>query len=100
MTKIIKVPIEDHILDTYEFKYFVDYYRKSYEEFIGVSTSEIKYNIYTIEEQIDRYAKNLTFWYLQLDEMIDSKKHKNKIIKMRFIKSQINILMNTINDLN
>ena len=57
MTKIIRVPIENHILDTHEFKYFADYFRKSYEQFMGVSTNEIKYNLYTLDEQIDRYAK-------------------------------------------
>ena len=73
MTKIIKVPIESHILDTYEFKYFADYFRKSYENFMNVSTKEVKYNIYTLDEQIERYAKNLTFWYLQLDKLLNSK---------------------------
>ena len=96
MTKVIQVPIEDHILNNYDFKHFADYFRKSYEEFMGVSTKEIIYNIYTLEEQIERYSKNLTFWFIQLDKIIGGKNTKNKIIKIRFIKSQINRLMNTI----
>ena len=81
MTRIIRVPIENHILDTHEFKCFADYFRKSYEEFMGVSTNEIKYNIYTLDEQIDRYAKNITFWYLQLNKLTNNKTQKIKLRK-------------------
>ena len=45
-----------------------DYFRKSYEEFMGASTNEVKYCIYTLEEQIDRYAKNISFWFIQLEK--------------------------------
>ena len=93
MTKIIHVPIENHILDTYDFRCFADYFRKSYEEFMGVSTNEVKYSIYTLEEQIDRYAKNISFWFIQL-EKVKKTYGKNKITKIRFIKSQLSRLIN------
>ncbi len=94
MTRLIKVPMRDHFLNTTDSKTF-EYFRKPYEDFMGVSTSVIKCNIYTLEEQIERYAKNLTFWYLQMAKMVDYK-HKNKMGKILFIKSQVERLMNTI----
>jgi len=97
MTKLIKVPIENRILNKTDGKKF-EYFRKSYEDFMGVSTSVIKCNIYTLEEQIERYAKNLTFWYLQMAKMVDYK-HKNKMNKILFIKSQVERLMNTIENI-
>jgi len=79
MTKIIHVPIENHILDTYDFKYFADYFRKSYEEFMGVSTKEIKYNIYTLEEQIDM----LKIFHFGI---YNWKKLKNHTVKTKLLK--------------
>ena len=46
MTKLIKVPIENRILNKSDGKTF-EYFRKSYEDFMGVSTTVIKVNIYS-----------------------------------------------------
>ncbi len=88
--------IQDEIIDTYDFEYFVDLFREGYENFMGVSTTDVKMKFYSLEAQIDRYAKNLAFWYIQLDKTVETKNEsKNKIMKIRFIKSQISRLLNS-----
>ena len=62
------IPITRHFIkDTESNKYWLDYFRKSYEEFTGVSTATIKKQFYTLEEQIERYSINLAYWYIQLE---------------------------------
>ena len=62
-----------------------------------VSTNNLQQQFYTLEEQIERYSRNLAYWYIQL-EMDGKGKYKQlKHIqpKETFIKSQIIRLMNT-----
>ena len=48
---LIDVPIERQIIkDTKSNKYWLGYFRKSYEQFTGVSTATLKKQLYTLEE--------------------------------------------------
>jgi len=83
-------------------KFWIEYFSKSYEQFMGVSTTNIKLKIYTLEEQMAKYACNLAYWYIQL-EMTDgnekTKKHKHIEPKETFIKAQIRKLYDTIQNI-
>ena len=103
MIRIVNIPIErQRIKDTKSNKYWLDYFRKSYEEFTGVSTATIKKELYTLEEQIERYSINLAYWYIQLEmEKTESNIKYSKGIqpKSMFIKSEIIRIMNIIKDI-
>ena len=102
MIRIVNIPIErQRIKDTKSNKYWLDYFRKSYEQFTGVSTATIKKQLYTLEEQIERYSLNLAYWYIQLEmEKTESNVKYPKGIESKsiFIKSQIVRLINIIKD--
>jgi len=102
MIRIVNIPIErQRIKDTKSNKYWLDYFRKSYEEFNNVSTATIKKGLYTLEEQVERYSRNLAYWYIQLEmEKKESNVKYPKDIesKRMFIKSQIVRLLNIIKD--
>ena len=102
MIRIVNIPIErQRIKDTKSNKYWLDYFRKSYEGFIGISTATIHKQLYTVEEQIERYSENLAFWYIQLEiDKTESNVKCPKGIEPRsvFIKSQIIRLINIIKD--
>ena len=102
MIRIVNIPIErQRIKDTKSNKYWLDYFRKSYEEFTGVSTATIKKELYTLEETIEMYSTNLAYWYIQLEmEKTESNVKYSKGIqpKSMFIKSQIVRLINIIKD--
>jgi len=75
MEIIINVPIEEHMIEpTKSNKYWIGYFSKSYEQFIDVSTSNIQRGCFTLEEQIERYSRNLAYWNIQL-EILDNKKN-------------------------
>ena len=79
----------------------MDYFRKSYEEFTGISTATIKKELYTLEESMERYSINLAYWYIQLEmEKTESNVKYPKGIESKsiFIKSQIVRLINIIKD--
>ena len=102
MIRIVNIPIErQRIKDTKSNKYWLDYFRKSYEEFTGISTATIKKQLYTLEEQIERYSINLAYWYIQLEmgKTVSNVKYSKGIQpKSMFIKSQIVRLINIIKD--
>ena len=102
MSILVNIPIERQLIeDTKSNKYWLDYFRKSYEEFTGVSTATIKKQFYTLEEQIERYSLNLAYWYIQLEkEKTESNVKYPKGIESKsiFIKSQIVRLINIIKD--
>ena len=102
MVRIVNVPTERQIIkDTKSNKYWLAYFRKSYEQFIGVSTATIKKELYTLEETIERYSLNLAYWYIQLEmEKTESNVKYPKGIESKsiFIKSQIVRLINIIKD--
>ena len=80
----------------------MEYFRKSYEEFTGISTATIKKELYTLEETIERYSLNLAYWYIQLEmEKTESNVKYPKGIqpKSMFIKSQILRVINIIKDI-
>ena len=55
MSILVNVPIERQIIkNTKSNKYWLEYFRKSYEEFTGISTATIKKELYTLEESIER----------------------------------------------
>ena len=65
MIRIVNIPIErQRIKDTKSNKYWLAYFRKSYEQFTGVSTATIKKELYTLEETMERYSINLAYWYI------------------------------------
>ena len=102
MVKVIYVPFEEHLVEpTKSNKYWLGYFSKSYEQFLGVSTTIINRQFYTLEEQMERYSRNLAYWYIQL-ETLGQKIHRTpKHIepKETFIISQIKRLHNTIEKL-
>ena len=109
MIKIGNVPTERHIIkDTKSNKYWLKYFRKSYEQFtsvstttIGVSTATINKEYYTLDEQVERYSISLAYWYIQLKiEKTESIINYPEGIepKSEFIKSQIIRLINVIKD--
>ena len=102
MTIIINIPTERQIIkDTKSNKYWLEYFRKSYEQFTGVSTATIKKELYTLEEQLERYSINLAYWYIQLEmEKTESNVKYSKGIEPKsvFIKSTIVNLINLIKD--
>ena len=103
MNILVNVPLERQLIeDTKTNRYWLDYFRESYEQFIGVSTATIKKQLYTLEEQIERYSKNLAYWYIQL-ELEKTESHVNYPNdiqpKSEFIKSQITRLLNIIKDI-
>ena len=97
------IPITRHFIkDTESNKYWLDYFRKSYEKFTGISTATIHKQIYTVEEQIERYSESLAFWYIQLEiNKTESNVKYPKGIqpKSEFIKSQIIRVINIIKDI-
>ena len=101
--KLIDVPIErQSIDDTKSNRYWLDYFRKSYETFTSASTTNVKKQFYTLEEQMERYSKNLAYWYIQLEmekSEINVKYAKDIQPKKVFIKSQIVRLMEIIKDI-
>ena len=103
MVRIVNVPTERQIIkDTKSNKYWLAYFRKSYEQFIGVSTATIKKELYTLEETIERYSLNLAYWYIQLEmEKTESNVKYPKGIQPKsiFIKSEIIRIMNIIKDI-
>ena len=102
MSILVNVPIERQIIkNTKSNKYLLEYFRKSYEEFTGISTATIKKELYTLQESIERYSINLAYWYIQLEmEKTESNVKYSKGIqpKSMFIKSQIVRLINIIKD--
>ena len=63
MNILINVPIERQLIeDTKTNRYWLDYFRESYEQFTGVSTTTIKRKLYTLEEQVEKYSRNLAYW--------------------------------------
>ena len=102
MRQLVNIPITRHFIkDTESNKYWLDYFRKSYEKFTGISTATIHKQIYIVEEQIERYSESLAFWYIQLEiDKTESNVKCPKGIEPRsvFIKSQIIRLINIIKD--
>jgi len=103
MSILVNVPIVRQLIeDTNSNRYWLDYFRTSYEEFIGVSTATIKKQLYTLEEQVEKYSRNLAYWYIQL-ELEKTESHVNYPNdiqpKNEFIKSQITRLLNIIKDI-
>ena len=99
MVRIVNVPTERQIIkDTKSNKYWLGYFRKSYEQFTGISTATIKKQ----EEQIERYSMNLAYWYIQLEmeKTVSNVKYSKGIQpKSMFIKSQIIRIINIIKDI-
>ena len=50
MSILVNIPTERQLIeDTKSNKYWLDYFRKSYEQYTGVSTTTIKKQLYTLE---------------------------------------------------
>ena len=47
----------------------LEYYRGEYEKFNGVSSFDISIKPFTLDEQIMRYGKHISFWYLKKDQL-------------------------------
>ena len=109
MTIIVNIPTARHIIkNTNSNRYWLKYFRKSYEQFTGVSVPSIgitpaslKKEYYTLDEQVERYSINLAYWYIQLkmDKTESNVKYSEGIEpKSVFIKSRIVELINIIKD--
>lgn len=89
MTLIQVVPMENNFINnTKNNRYCMDYFRQNYESFMGIDSKDVSYQAYSLDDQIERYSKNIAFWYIQLDK-VKKTYGKNKIIKIKFIKEQI-----------
>ena len=77
------------------YKKMLDFYRDEYEDFIGVSSFDTSLKSFTLEEQIMRYAKHLSFWYMKLDQL---KKYNPTDIDDHkiFLKFEISRAMTTV----
>ena len=109
MTIIVNIPTVRHIIkNTNSNRYWLKYFRKSYEQFtgvsvpsIGITTATLKKEYYTLDEQVERYSISLAYWYIQLKmEKTESIINYPEGIepKSEFIKSQIIRLINVIKD--
>lgn len=52
--------------------------RKKYEEFFGINSRDYSHSLFTSQQQIDRYAKNLSFWEFELYKIADKYKLPRK----------------------
>ena len=90
MTKVIIIAPETHMVkNTKSNKFWMEYFRKSYEQFMDIDSTNFEIKGYTLEEQVERYSKNLAYWYIQFET---NKPHKSKIKQLQkeqFIKLQI-----------
>ncbi len=53
---------------------FEDIYRDEFEKYTGMNTRDNTVKLFTLDEQIDRYSKSLSFWTLLCDKIKLSKK--------------------------
>ena len=68
-------------------KQFLDYHRDEYEQFMGVSSLDKSYKLFSLEQQQMRYAKHISFWYMKRDEIKNS--NNNNIEQLHFLQVQI-----------
>ncbi len=47
----------------------LEYYRGEYENFNGVSSFDFSIKPFTQDEQIMRYGKHISFWYMKKDQL-------------------------------
>jgi len=59
--------------------------RQKYKQFVGVDSKDQSYLNFTIEQQVERYAKNYAFWLLEEPKIDDLQTTTGKI----FVKSYI-----------
>lgn len=69
-------------------------YRKKFETYMRTSTSDNDIDVFTREEQIERYGKALSFWSIEKSN-IENKKNK-KIIDVHKINYLWNCLKSTM----
>ena len=79
-------------------KKYLDLYRSEYEEYLNVNSFDKGYKLYSIDEQITRYSKHLSFWLMKRDEL---EKSKPKDFKNRglFLHIEINRTIDTIQNM-
>ena len=58
------------------------HYRKGFEKFCSVDSLDETIGNFTEDQQIERYAKAIAFWNIELDKLAKLS-NKNKIIKER-----------------
>ena len=51
----------------YNTKYYLELYRQEYEEYMEVNSKERYIELFTEQEQIQRYSKHLSFWLMKFD---------------------------------
>ena len=100
MNNIEIVPMENNFINNNKnYRNCMEHFRESYESFMGIDSENHSYQAYTLDEQIERYSKNIAFWYIQLDKIKNSYgKNSNKLLKVKFIKEQILRLINNSHD--
>lgn len=79
-------------------KKYIELYRHEYEEFLGVNSLDKGYKIFSLDDQIIRYSKHLSFWLMKRDELEQS---KPKDMKQRslFFHLEINRTLTTIENI-
>ena len=70
MPKIQIVSRENNLIDnnSKHNRCCVEYFRKTYENVMCIDSKVVSYRACTLDEQIERYSKHITFWYIQLDK--------------------------------
>ena len=61
-------------------------FRKKHDEYMGVDSNDNTMGVFTREEQIERYAKELSFWKTEMKKVSNDKTKKN-INKKLFIET-------------
>jgi hypothetical protein len=61
-------------------------FRRKHYEYMGVDSNDNTMGIYTREQQIERYAKELSFWKTEM-KSISNEKTKKNINKKHFIET-------------
>ena len=91
-----KIPINHH--DSKHFDKIDKYYRKEFQKFCSVDSHDESFGNFTQDQQIERYAKAIAFWNIELDKLAKLS-NKNKIIKEKksFANSQHSTLSYRIN---
>ena len=97
-------PCDEEYLNGYEvnpFEYMcIDReLRKEYEDEFGLDTKDTGYSYYTHEEQIERYAKNMLFWYKHRPKIDFEEIDSDVQAKLFYVSSQMSRLQHKILEL-
>ena len=59
-------------------------FRRKHDEYMQTNSYDYSLNIFSRDEQIERYAKELSFWRIEM-KLTNNEKNKNNVNKKHFI---------------